>query len=293
MSHPNQTLASRIPSGAWDSHMHILDPDNYPLAPTAVYRPSTFSLAQALTFESSVGIRNIVLVQPSIYGVDNTCLLDALQELGSARGRGVVAFDPETVDARTIERWHGLGVRGVRLNVQSNEVTIDEWELADRLRRYADAVRPFGWAVQVYIPMNMITLLEPMIPTLDIRFCIDHIGCPSLANQQSEDPYDLPGFPSLARLLRAGHTFVKLSAPYRMSAVSDYSDIEPVAKEVLRLAGTSRVVFATDWPHTRYESLDIRPWMETVLDWCGDDEYLIQRLFTGNAEDLWDVSPTT
>lgn len=289
MTTPPRPLAERIPPGAWDSHMHVLDVENYALSPAAMYRPNSHSLEDALSFEAQVGIRNIVLVQPSIYGLDNTCLIDTLRDLGPERGRGVVAFDPPAMTPDTLREWHDLGVRAVRLNVQSNELTVDAQELADQLHEYADVVRPFGWAVQVYVPMHMITLLEPIVPSLNIRFCIDHIGYPSLRGHNSTDPYDLPGFASLARLLKNGHTYVKLSAPYRMSLRPDHSDIEPIAKEVIRLGGTTRVVFATDWPHTRYEGLDIRPWMETVLDWCGDDEYLIQRLFTGNAEDLWDV----
>jgi hypothetical protein len=27
-----------------------------------------------------------------------------------------------------------------------------------------------------------------------------------------------------------------------------------------------------------------------VLDWCNDDSFLIERLFKGNAEDLWGVA---
>ncbi|KAF4461831.1 TIM barrel metal-dependent hydrolase [Fusarium albosuccineum] len=286
---PPRTLAERIPPGAWDSHMHVIDVENYALDPAATYRPNSYSLDQALTFEESVGIRNIVLVQPSIYGLDNACLIDTLRALGPERGRGVVAFDPSTVTYETLCEWHALGVRAVRLNIQSNELEVDAQELADSLRQYADVARPLGWVVQVYLPMHLITLLEPIIPTLNVRFCIDHIGFPSLKGQNSTDPYALPGFSSLARLLNDGHTYVKLSAPYRMSLLLDYSDIDPIAREVIRLGGTSRVVFATDWPHTRFEGLDIKPWMERVLDWCGRDDHLIQRLFKGNAEDLWDV----
>ncbi|KAJ4329167.1 hypothetical protein N0V84_000292 [Fusarium piperis] len=289
MTTPTRPLSERIPPGAWDSHMHVLDVENYALSPAAMYRPISHSLEEALSFEAQVGIRNIVLVQPSIYGLDNTCLIDTLRALGPERGRGVVAFDPLAMTPDTLREWHDLGVRAVRLNVQSNELTADAQELADQLHQYADVVRPFGWAVQVYVPMHMITLLEPIVPSLNIRFCIDHIGYPSLRGHDSADPYDLPGFASLARLLKNGHTYVKLSAPYRMSLLPDHSDIEPIAKEVIRLGGNSHVVFATDWPHTRYEGLDIKPWMETVLDWCGDNQHLIQRLFTGNAEDLWDV----
>ena len=51
----------------------------------------------------------------------------------------------------------------------------------------------------------------------------------------------------------------------------------------------NRVVFASDWPHTRFEGLDIKPFVKRVMEWCEWDERLIERVFRGNAEMLWDV----
>ncbi|KAH7313452.1 amidohydrolase [Stachybotrys elegans] len=283
-------LTHRIPPGSWDSHMHVLDPDRYPLAPGAAYRPSRHTLRDALTFETSVGIRNIVLVQPSIYGHDNSCLLDALYALGPRRGRGVVSFDPATTPTSRLCEWHTLGVRGVRLNIQSHGVAVNTAHIEDMLEKYAAAVRPLGWVVQVYMPMSMMDMLEDIVPRLGVRLCIDHLGHPCLEDTSPQDPYQVPGFASLARLLQQGRTFVKLSAPYRMSRMQNHIDLEPMAREIIRLKGKSRVVFATDWPHTRFEGLDIRPWMDRVLDWCGDDKELVKRLFKENAEDLWDTA---
>lgn len=283
-------MAERVPRGAWDSHMHVVDPDHYDLSPEAVYRPKPHSLDQAMEFEKSVGISNIVLVQPSIYGNDNSCLLDALRMLGPRRGRGVVSFDPKKTSQKQLRDWHRLGVRGVRLNIQSVGRTVDRQQLEVLLKQYADAVRPLGWVVQVYVPLYLVELLEPIVPKLNVRFCIDHLGHPLLTDSSPRNPYDHPGFSALVRLLDGDHTYVKLSAPYRISKREDLSDLEPIAREILRLKGTSRVVFATDWPHTRFEGLDIRPWMETVLDWCGNDAFLVDRLFRGNAEDLWDAT---
>ncbi|KAF4956564.1 hypothetical protein FGADI_3716 [Fusarium gaditjirri] len=287
MASPN--LAQRIPPDSWDSHMHIVDVENYTLDASAKYRPTSHTLDQALAFETSVGLRNIVLVQPSIYGLDNSCLLDGLRALGAERGRGVVAIDPEAVNGEELRSWHELGVRGVRLNILSNELAIDAAELERQLMLYADAVRPLGWVVQVYVPMDIVTLLEPIIPKLNIKFCIDHLGHPPLNKYAGADPYDIPGFSSLINLLKNGQTYAKLSAAYRMATLPDYSDLDPIAKEVIRIAGKTHVVFATDWPHTRFEGLDIKPWMERVLSWCGDDDHLKERLFRGNAQDLWDV----
>ncbi|KAF6829541.1 amidohydrolase [Colletotrichum musicola] len=282
-------LPDRIPRGAWDSHMHVVDPAAYPLSADAVYRPRTHRLDRALAFESSVGIDNIVLVQPSIYGTDNACLLDALRALGPSRGRGVVAFEPGSVPQEVLREWHALGVRGVRINLSSVGKSLGAGKLEALLRQYAQDCAPLDWVIQLYVPMEAMDMLEKVVPLLGgVRVCVDHLGHPCLGDMKKRaDPYEIKGFPALARMLRAGATYVKLSAPYRLSSAADHADLEPVAREILRLRGRDRVVFATDWPHTRFEGLDIRPWMETVLDWCGGDEGLVDRLFRGNAEDLW------
>ncbi|KAH6693542.1 putative TIM barrel metal-dependent hydrolase [Plectosphaerella plurivora] len=281
------SLDERIPPGSWDSHMHVVNPELYPLTSDALYRPKTHTLENALSFESSVALDNITLVQPSIYGNDNRCMLDALKVLGGQRGRAVVGFEPQSVPVDTLKKWHELGVRGVRINFSSVGKSVCASDLRDLLHRYAEDCRPQGWIIQVYMPMDMIPLLEPIVPELGVRVCIDHMGHPCLENITSGDPYQVRGFKSLINLLESGSTYVKFSAPYRLSSEASYRDLEPVAREILKVAGKTRVVFATDWPHTRFEGLDIRPWMERVLEWCGDDDLLVERLFKGNAEDLW------
>ncbi|KAH7323053.1 putative TIM barrel metal-dependent hydrolase [Stachybotrys elegans] len=279
-----------LPVGSWDSHMHIIDPVRFPLSADALYTPSPYTLSQCRLFESSVSLDNIVIVQPSIYGNDNSCLLEALRELGPNRARGVVSFEPRSVSLSTLEEWHALGVRGVRVNFSSVGKTLDAEELGDLLESYAvDVCQMEGWVLQVYMPMAMMTLLEQIVPRLKgVRVCVDHMGHPSLPIPGgSSNPYDIAGFQSLVNLLRSGNAFVKFSAPYRLT--DDVSYLEPVGRELLRVAGNDKLVFATDWPHTRFEGLDIQPWMQTVIGWCEDEGVQVERLFKTNAEDLWSV----
>ncbi|KUJ11033.1 putative TIM barrel metal-dependent hydrolase [Mollisia scopiformis] len=276
--------------------MHIIDPIQYPLSPDAQYVPQSHLLSEALRFESSVGIQNIVLVQPSIYGFDNSCMLNALRQLGPHRARAVVAFDPATTTILTLEEWHKLGVRGVRVNLQSVGKKLGMEELASILEQYANLIRQFDWVLQLYVSLDTVAGLAEIIPKLGLKVCLDHFGHPSMSfsaekvlNSGRLDPYSLPGFNSLIELLQEEQIYVKMSAPYRISRLVGDEDIEIVAKELLRVAGKKRVVFATDWPHTRFEGLDIRPFMEQVIEWCHGDKVLLERVFRGNAEDLWGV----
>ncbi|KAI8959740.1 hypothetical protein F5Y11DRAFT_367867 [Daldinia sp. FL1419] len=279
-----------IPQEAWDSHVHILDP-KYPLSENAQYKPHGHIFCDWEHFRESVGIPNAVFVQPSVYGNDNSCLLDALRILGPHRSRGVVTFDPATTPSYILQQWDELGVRGVRINLQSVGKVMEEDELAKTLRMYATAIHSFGWVIQIYLPMQMVPLLESIVPELGVIICIDHMGHPPLADSPryaaTQDPFVIPGFDAMLRLLKGGSTYVKLSAPYRMATTADgMTDVIPVAQELLRTAGR-KVVFATDWPHTRYEGLDIKPWIQASVDMCAGDKTLIDQLFRTNAEELW------
>ncbi|WEW54689.1 hypothetical protein PRK78_000111 [Emydomyces testavorans] len=287
-------LRPRLPPNSWDSHMHIIDPQRYPLAANAQYQPQTHTLSEATQFESTLGIPNLVLVQPSIYGLDNSCLLDALRELGPHhRGRGVVVIDPPNIRPDTLRAWHQLGVRGARLNLQSVGTQLSAEALARSVRQHADIIRALGWVLQLYIPLSSVPALVDVVPGLGVRVCLDHFASPALpatsdAGSSVFDPYSLSGFAELISLLEQGSTYVKISAPYRLSEDPDLKQLGVMVKELMRVA-PDRLVFATDWPHTRFEGLDISPFVEKCLGWCGGDTGLVDKLFRWNAEELWDA----
>lgn len=270
--------------------MHVTSPA-YPLSATAAYKPSLHSLADATKFEATVAVPNIVLVQPSIYGNDNSCLLDALKEVGPQHGRGVVGFDPNDIETSTLREWHEIGVRGVRLNLKSNNSQFTEASLAETLQSYADVIRPLDWVLELFIGMDAMPMLERIVPKLKVKVCVAHFGAPKLpALDQRKyplDPYQLEGFEALTRLLVAGQTWVKFSAAYRFDEDENMRGIEGVACELLKKAGR-RVVFASDWPHTRFDGLDVKPFVEKCLEWT-HDAGLTEQVFTLNARELWDV----
>ncbi|KAL1304317.1 hypothetical protein AAFC00_000720 [Neodothiora populina] len=277
-----------MPKTAWDSHMHVTSPD-YALASTAAYKPSLHSLEQAMAFESTIGVSNIVLVQPSIYGNDNSCLLDALKAVGPRHGRGVVGIDPATIDVGIMKEWHEMGVRGVRLNLKSTNARFTEESLSDMLLAYAKVVRPMNWVLELFVGMESIEMLERVIKKLEgVRLCIAHFGAPTLPSKNMLDPYGLEGFRSLTNLLQDGNTWVKLSAAYRFDSDPNMRCIATVGKELLRVAG-DRAVFASDWPHTRFDGLDVKPFVAQCLRWT-EELGVTEKVFCTNAEELWDVA---
>lgn len=73
--------------------MHIFGPPaRFPLARERRYTPPEASLEALLALHERLGLERVLIVQPSVYGTDNSCTLDALRRLGP-RARGVAVTD--------------------------------------------------------------------------------------------------------------------------------------------------------------------------------------------------------
>lgn len=71
--------------------MHVFGPPaRYPLARERAYTPPEASVDELLALQRRLGLERVVLVQPSVYATDNSCMLDALKRLG-ARARAVAS----------------------------------------------------------------------------------------------------------------------------------------------------------------------------------------------------------
>src|ERR1700691_1772052 len=106
----------RMPSGAWDMHVHIFgSPERYSHVIKPHYTLPDGTLAQYHCLMPRFGVERFVIVQPSFYGTDNSCLLDTLADAGE-QARGVVMIEPDINDAE-LDRFHLRGVRAVRLDL--------------------------------------------------------------------------------------------------------------------------------------------------------------------------------
>ena len=144
--------------------------------------------------------------------------------------------------------------------------------------------------LQIYVDMEVLEEIEDVISGLNVTLVFDHFGHPKIPDltpedQASFDPYSVKGFGSLIRLIKAGNAYIKFSGAYRIEP--SLIGLEVMAKEILRKR-TDRTVFATDWPHTRFERLDIRPFIQTVLDWATEFK-CVDEVFATNARALWRV----
>jgi predicted TIM-barrel fold metal-dependent hydrolase len=231
-----------VPARACDCHVHVFGPsDRFPYSTDRVYTPGPASVDDLLALQRALGLHRVVIVQPSPYGTDNSCLLDALRRLGE-RARGVAVIDGATPDA-ALRRMHEAGVRGVRVNLETRGQR-DPAAAGELLDCAASRAARFNWHVQVYAGLSVLASLHDMILTLPVPVVVDHFGKPTAAAGTAE-----PGFAALHSLLRRGEIYVKLSAPYRISEQADYGDAAKFARALIE-AHPDRVVWGRDWPHT-------------------------------------------
>lgn len=265
----------------------MCNPRAFPLSANATYTPHTATFQMAQENAGRLNLPNLVFVQPSTYGYNNSCLLDALSRTGPQKGRGVVVFNPDTTNIQTLREWHDRGVRGVRVNLKSVNQKMSAGELEKLLCKYSEAIKPLKtWALQLYIDMPLVEQLEWLLPDLGVKVVFDHYGSPLALKKNLSD---IPGLAALLRLLENPQMYVKVSAPYRFSQDLEFKDMEMLTKRLYKACNGNAVVFSSDWPHTRLESVDVQPFVQRCLEWTEGDIGLQENIFRNNAEQLWDV----
>jgi len=203
------------------------------MTPARRYTPGLASVAMLQTHLASLGMRRVVVVQPSVYGTDNRCLLDSLAALGEA-ARGV-AVPPEDASARTLRQMHAQGVRGVRINLESQGVR-DAARAYETLAHWSARIADLGWHVQLYAAFPVIAALAPRLAVLPTPVVLDHFALPDCAQHVQ----------GIAALLRSENIYVKLSAPYRLASAHAAAHYAQAFLD----AAAHRVLWGSDWPHT-------------------------------------------
>ena len=265
--------ASAMPPGAVDCHNHIMGPqEKYPYAADRVYTPPEATVADLKALRARIGTARNILVTPSVYGTDNSCLVDALAELGgSARG---IAVLPLNVTDAELRRLDNAGVKGVRLSLGGTG-RYDTASAGMAMASLGPRFFKLGWNIELVGNVETVAQLAPAITASAVPVVLDHFAG---ANGQGVNQ---PGFDKILELVRARNTFVKLSAPYNRSGKPDYSDMLPLARALIE-AAPDRMLWGTNWPHpdqvpgrpisevTPYHVIDNENLVRLLEQWCPD-----------------------
>jgi len=276
----------KSPPEGCDAHFHVFGPaGRYPYDQSDLrYAPPVAPVEDFLALSKMLGLERFVFVQPSAYGRDNRCMLDAMREVGTQKCRGIVDIDENAPDAE-LERLHDAGVRGVRINVPP--VKLHQAGFAATLLPRIDRLRgrgaELGWQLDFLTPGWLTAELMPTLKKLNVDFTVAHFGL-----FPAKDGVKQPGFQQFLDLLRQGERrcWAKLTGVYRMSVAKGFADVAPMARALIE-AAPDRVIWGSDYPHLSFADKVGSVGLWNLLGKWAPDEATRRRILVDNPQALF------
>jgi predicted TIM-barrel fold metal-dependent hydrolase len=279
-------------TGGCDTHVHVIgDAHAYPMVDERQYTPGPASVSALQAHLQHQGLTRTVIIQPSVYGTDNQCMLDALQAM-QGQARGVAVLNTDTPMA-ALQAMDAQGVRGIRLNLESSgahDVALNAAILREALQTWAPRLADLGWHIQVYAPLAVTVACAACIKQLAVPVVLDHFALWADASCAS------PESTTLLHLLEQGKIYIKLSASYR-SPIQDTSALLALSQHLLATR-PDRLLWASDWPHTnreqgkgphevsRYRAITAESLEHERIQWLPNTD-VQQQVLVGNPNQLY------
>ena len=300
-------MADLVPLGAWDTHIHVFDPDNFPYGTNRSYTPKAAQLSEYP--RQVTGCENIVVVHASVQGSSQAALLDTLSKQGtSACGngvlRGLATVDPQNIDDDELDKLHAAGVRGARLHKMSwgHGVQSGAEDIVNGIKAISIKTARLDWIIGIFCPLVAWAAMATDLRRLDPRTKIvaDHFGATFPGMEQTDE------FKIFLELVREKRIYVKISGFERLYHANSngMNALEPIAKAIFDV-GPDQIIFGTDWPHTRlgiarqgktdeqrlnevegFREVPDSEHIRKLREWMPDDE-VWQKLFVINAARLF------
>jgi len=241
-SQPSTPVNFDVPRNACDCHTHVFpDPARYPFWAGRAYTPDSASPEEMTSLHRALHIDRVVIVQPSVYGTDNSATLFGIKVRGK-NARGIAVIDEKTSDS-ALESMGKAGIRGIRLNL-ANAGQNDPEVGRQRFRTAADRMKNRGWHIQMFTSLAVISGIKDLVRDSPVPVVFDHFAGADAALGLQQ-----PGLADLLELVHSGKAYVKITAAYRASTQEpDYANVAPLAKTLIA-ANADRILWGTDWPH--------------------------------------------
>jgi 2-pyrone-4,6-dicarboxylate lactonase len=266
-----------------DTHLHIFgDREKYPLVEQLRSEPPDAPLERFLKEAEREGVTRMVFDQPSHYGLDNSCMLDAIATVGLGRARAIAAVDADTVTDAELNGLNARGVRGIRVNFgyRSTDRTITS-QAIEQAKKLAPRAAALGWHLEFLVPNWSLKELIPFLETLQCDFSVGHMGVFAAAPGVKQE-----GFSEFLRLHSGGRCWVKFTGVYRISKLVDYSDIAPLAQAFVA-NNPDRIVWGTDWPFLSHLDAVTYPELMKLFESWVPDTVNQRKILVENAARLF------
>ncbi|MEM8973877.1 MAG: amidohydrolase family protein [Pseudomonadota bacterium] len=286
---PDPTAPSfHVPEGTIDCHAHIFGPaDKYPFSTARGYTPPEATLESYQKLHQVLGgIERAVLTQPSVYGTDNSCMMDILDRVGS-RYKAVVAVDSAITD-NELEALDVRGACGVRVNLADKGG--NPFEDMHAVQQFTERLKDLGWHLEVLVHVDDFEDLRTTMNGMAVDISFGHLGY-----MKTDKGIDHPGFQDFLNLLRDGKAWAKLTGTYRIttSPFTPYDDVTPFAQAIIE-ANEDRVLWGTDWPHPTYKGNmpNDGALFDQLATWAPSEQSR-RRILVENAEAFYGFPPLT
>ena len=274
----NDNAAVPFPRGTCDTHIHFYD-HRYPSAPNTVLKPPDASVDDYAMVRKELGLNRCVIVQPTTYGLDNRCQLNAAHTFGDD-ARLIVVID-ETVTTAELDEFENHGAVGARFHMLPGG-TIGWASMAPVAARIADR----GWHIQLQLDGRLLPEHLGDLRALPCGLVIDHIGrfMPPVEPEH-------PAFGALLTLVNQG-AWVKLSAPYESDATAapDFVFASRLARALVA-ERPERMLWATNWPHPGQQAPPTPNNIATLLHSWVPDAGLRHTILVDNPCELYGFDP--
>lgn len=252
-----------------DTHFHIFNKDHL----------NNGSLRYSINYDAPIedwvelsrtqNIHGGVLIQPSFLGFDNSILIDTIQRHPDSL-RGVCVVDPKT-SSEELNHLKAQGVRGIRLNLFGDHDPIGS---LDKYKSLISLLNTTDMHLQIHHDDGLLNDILLNIP-VGTNIVIDHFGRPSTNDEFAKN--------SLGIDKHQGNLWVKLSAQYRTPNI----DHQSLYRYWLRKLGASRLLWGSDWPHTRFEGTQTYEQQVRKFHALVSDGEISQKILIDNPKALY------
>jgi D-galactarolactone isomerase len=275
-----------LPADACDAHLHVFDATR--AGGGALAKNAT--LADYRQVQQRLGTSRAVIVQPRLYGTDNSVTLTAIKALGQNNARGIAVLHPDVTE-QELQTLHDAGIRGVRFSLHTADHAAVSFDMVEPL---AHRIKALGWHLQLHWTADQIAANGALLLRLPIPIVFDHMARLPVTHSAQH-----PAFAIVRTLLSRGNTWIKLSAPYLCSANSGqtarsigsasqaYADVLPLARTWVDCA-PDRLLWGSDWPHVTEcpHPPDAVELLNLLGEWTQSDA-IRQRILVDNPATLY------
>lgn len=222
-----------------DAHVHVFTTD-MPLIDNPRHAPNySFTHEELIAALDANGVDRAVIAAASPWGDYNDYMLAALRaHRKRLRATAIFRRPMERFELEAMGREGFVGIRLPFIGLPSLP-DISTFDYRALFRRLAD----LDWHVHPHVGGEDLPKVLPVLEASGVRIVVDHLGRPDPKTGIHSE-----GFKTLLRSIDKGRTWVKLSGGYRLGPLAiDY------ARELVRVAGPDRLVWASDCPFVGHE----------------------------------------